>query len=290
MLLGRVLVVAFEGWNDATEAASTAARVIAKQLNAEPVAAVDPEDYYDFQFSRPIAQFDEDGNRVFAWPGAEYMATSALTDGPSPDYSRVSFLLGAEPSRRWQSFAAEVVEMALDRDVDTVIFFGAMLADSPHTRPITVLRSSPNQELQLALDIEPSRYEGPVGITSILSQSFFEEGLQCLSLWASVPHYVHNSSSPKAALALITDFETLTGLQVDTSELSTEAFAWERSIDELVAEDSELATYVAELEKQRDAADTAQAAGAAIAAEFERYLNQNPDSADPDVKGEPDAK
>lgn len=276
MLLGRVLIVAFEGWNDATEAASTAARVIAKQLDAEAVAAVDPEDYYDFQFSRPLAQFDEDGNRIFVWPGAEYLVVPAPENGETPDFSRISLLIGAEPSRRWQSFAAEILEMALDREVDTVLFFGAMLADAPHTRPISVHRSSPNPELQLALDIEPSRYEGPVGITSILSHAFFTEGIHCLSLWASVPHYVHNSASPKAALALIAEFETLTGVNIDTSELSTEAFAWERGIDELVAEDSELTSYISDLEKQRDAADSAQAAGDALAAEFERYLQQRP--------------
>lgn len=276
MLLGRVLIVAFEGWNDATEAASTAARFIAKQMNAEPVAAVDPEDYYDFQFSRPIAQFDDDGSRIFVWPGAEYLVAPNPESPDQADLSRISLLIGAEPSRRWQSFAAEILEMALDREVDTVLFLGAMLADAPHTRPISVHRSSPNPELQLALEIEPSRYEGPVGITSILSQAFYHEGIHCLSLWASVPHYVHNSASPKAALALIAEFETLTGINIETSELSTEAFAWERGIDELVAEDAELTSYIAELEKQRDAADSAQAAGDALAAEFERYLQQRP--------------
>lgn len=276
MLLGRVLVVAFEGWNDATEAASTAARIIAKQLDAESIAAVDSEDYYDFQFSRPIAQFDDEGNRVFIWPGAEYLVVPHPESAQDSDNSRISLLIGAEPSRRWQSFASEIIEMALDREVDTVLFFGAMLADAPHTRPIVIHKSSPNPELQLALEIEPSRYEGPVGITSILSHNFFLEGIQCLSLWATVPHYVHNSASPKAALALISEFETLTGVHIDTSELSTEAFAWERGIDELVAEDPELTSYIAELEKQRDAADSAQAAGDALAAEFERYLQEHP--------------
>ena len=288
MLLGRVLVVAFEGWNDATEAASTAARVIAKQLDAESVAAVDSEDYYDFQFSRPIAQFDDDGNRVFVWPGAEYLVVSHPETAEQPDFSRISLLIGAEPSRRWQSFAAEIIEMALDREVDTVLFFGAMLADAPHTRPIVVHKSSPNPELQLALEIEPSRYEGPVGITSILSHAFFSEGIHCLSLWATVPHYVHNSASPKAALALISEFETLTGVHIDTAELSNEAFAWERGIDELVAEDPELTSYISDLEKQRDAADSAQAAGDALAAEFERYLQQRPgDLEDDENAGRP---
>lgn len=276
MLLGRVLVVAFEGWNDATEAASTAGRIIAKQLAAEQVAAIDPEDYFDFQFSRPLAQFDEEGNRIFVWPGAEYLVVPVPEDAAAADYSRISLLLGAEPSRRWLGFAAEIVELALDREVDTVLFLGAMLADAPHTRPILVHRSSPNPEFQLALDIEPSTYEGPVGITSILSHAFFSEGLQCLSLWAAVPHYVHNSASPKAALALISEFENLTGVHIDTAELSAEAFSWERGIDELVAEDSDLGGYIAELEKQRDASDSAQGSGDALAAEFERYLQQHP--------------
>ncbi|MFM1950973.1 MAG: hypothetical protein RL418_660 [Actinomycetota bacterium] len=279
MLSGRVLLIAFEGWNDATEGASGALKAIAQQIEAQTLDAVDPEDYYDFQFSRPMVEIDESGNRVVSWPGTEFLQASPEQIENNPQLEQLYLLLGTEPSRRWLSFAAEVLEMVQDREIDHVIMLGAMLADVPHTRPMSVYKSSQNQMLQERYQIESSRYEGPVGILTILSQAFESEGIPVLALWGSVPHYVHNTSNPKAALGFLNELTSLIGLNFDTSKLAEQAFEWERSIDDVAEGDEEMTAYVAQLEKQRDELESEQASGDALAREFERYLKERKEGA-----------
>lgn len=278
MLSGRVLLVAFEGWNDATEGASGALKAIAEQLQMITLDAVDPEDYYDFQFSRPVVEFDAQGNRIISWPGCELLQPSPEKLTENPSLQNLFLLLGTEPSRRWLSFAGEILEMVQDRDIDYVIMLGAMLADVPHTRPMQIFRSSQNESLQQLFDLEPSRYEGPVGILTVLAQAFESEGIPVLSLWGSVPHYVHNTSNPKAALTFLNELSTITEHSFDSSSLANLAFDWERSIDEMAAGDDEMAAYVTQLEKNRDSLDDEEVSGDALAREFERYLRQRPDS------------
>lgn len=281
MLQGRILLVAFEGWNDATEAASGALKAIADQLQVQTLEAVDPEDYFDFQFSRPVLEFDEQGNRVLSWPGCELLQASPELIAERPDLDRLYILLGTEPSRRWLSFAAEVLEMIQDREIDTVIMLGAMLADVPHTRPMQIFRSSPNQAMMERFELEPSTYEGPVGILTVLTQAFEAEGIPVLSLWGSVPHYVHNTTNPKAALGFLGEIRDLAGFEFDTTELASKAFEWERSIDDMAQSDEEMLSYVAQLEKARDSWESERASGDALAREFERYLNERPEGDKP---------
>ncbi len=280
MLTGRILLVAFEGWNDATEAASGALKAIAEQIGAQTLEAVDPEDYFDFQFSRPIIEFDSDGNRVLSWPGCELLQASPEQIAERPELDRLYLLLGTEPSRRWLSFAAEIVEMVQDREIDAVVMLGAMLADVPHTRPMQVFKSSMNQQLMERYAIEPSTYQGPVGILTVLGQAFEAEGIPVLSLWGSVPHYVHNTTNPKAAIGFLSEILELTGFSFDSSALAEQAFEWERGVDDMTAADEEMLSYVSQLEKARDAWDSEQVSGEALAREFERYLNDRPDSQD----------
>lgn len=279
MLHGRVLLIAFEGWNDATEGASGALKAIADQISAVTLDAVDPEDYYDFQFSRPMIEFDVDGNRVLSWPGAEFMQAEPDAIEKNPTLERLYLLMGSEPSRRWLSFAAEILEMVQDREIDAVVMLGCMLADVPHTRPMPIFKSSQNSQLQELFAIEPSRYEGPVGILTVLAQTFEAEGIPVLSLWGSVPHYVHNTTNPKAALGFLSELQTLIGASFDTSKLAEQAFEWERSIDDAAEGDEEMASYVVQLEKQRDELDSEQASGDALAREFEKYLKERKDGA-----------
>ncbi|CAB4538193.1 MAG: PAC2 family protein [Actinobacteria bacterium] len=280
MLSGRVLLVAFEGWNDATEGASGALKAIAEQLQMQTLDAVDPEDYYDFQFSRPVVEFDSQGNRIISWPGTEFLQASPEKISEQTAWQNLYLLLGTEPSRRWLSFAGEILEMVQDRDIDYVVMLGAMLADVPHTRPMQVFRSSQNEVLQQKFDLEPSRYEGPVGILSVLAQAFEAEGIPVLSLWGSVPHYVHNTSNPKAALTFLNELSNLTDFSFDTTALAGLAFDWERSIDEMAQGDDEMAAYVSQLEKNRDSMENEEVSGDALAREFERYLRQRPESPD----------
>jgi hypothetical protein len=281
---GRTLIVAFEGWNDAAESASGAVKFICEQIKADVVASVDPEDYYDFQFTRPTVSYEGDGGRVLDWPGTEMCIPSAEAVAENPSIAKLSVLVGTEPARRWKSFAAEIMEMVEDREIEAVLFLGAMLADVPHTRPIAVMSTSQNEHARLELEIERSQYEGPVGILSVLGIELEKAGIPAVALWASVPHYVHNTPSPKATLSLLIEVERLLGVQFEHGKLGEEAFAWERGIDEIAEGDDEMSNYISQLEKTRDEAESPAATGESLAKEFEKFLRAETKT-DPDAEG-----
>ncbi len=291
---GRLLVVAFEGWNDAGEAATGAAKLLVERLGLVEIAAVDPELYFDYQFTRPTIVLGEDGTRRLEWPGAAIMGPGGLpasdedddrVTGPGADALHV--LLGAEPARSWKGFAAELIDAALAADIEGIVLLGAMLADAPHTRPLSVFASSENPEVRSALGVERSTYEGPVGILSVIADQAERAGIPTVSLWASVPHYVHNAPSPKAVLALLGKVEELTGLSIPRGSLEVDAKAWEAGVDALAADDDEMAGYITQLEQARDAVDAPEASGEAIAQEFERYLRRRGEGPEGRADGRP---
>lgn len=279
---GRTLLVAFEGWHDAAEAASNALKYIGEQLDVELVASVDPEDYYDFQFSRPIVTLDADGKRELAWPTAELLRPSRDVIANRPEFSNIYLLVGNEPARRWKSFTEEIVEFVVDAEIDQVIFLGAQLADVPHTRPISITTTSQNELARSVLNLERSHYEGPVGIMSVLGMAFEKAGIATVALWASVPHYVQNAPSPKATLSMLIEIERFLQVEFEHGTLADEAFTWERSIDELAEADDDMAGYIEQLESTRDALDSEAAQGEALAQEFERFLKLEDDAAKPE--------
>ena len=269
----RVLVAAFDGWNDAGEAASAAAVQLRSMSPYERVFAVDPELYFDYQYTRPQLKFDTDGRRTLTWPEAALWRPSRTSRG-----TRLWVMSGVEPARSWQAFAAEVIDAALTEDITGLIVIGSMMSDVPHTRPISVLAGSDNDGLRTALELERSTYEGPVGILNVLTAAAEEVGIPTASLWASVPHYVAgHTPSPKATLALLDRLEDITGAKVPRGDLPSEAIAWEASIDAAAADDEEMTEYIHQLERTRDAWDSPEASGDAIAQEFERYLRRGGD-------------
>ena len=261
---GRTLIVAFEGWNDAGESASGAARFLIDAVNAKSISAVDSQYYYDFQFARPQVALNSEGKREFRWP------TASVFRPELPDLFDLRILLGVEPSRNWIEFSKEIAELVEVEEIDSVIFLGAMLSDSPHTRPIAISSTTTNEEVAKQVGAEMSLYEGPVGILSILAAEFENRNIPTMSLWAAVPHYVHNGSVPKAVLALVNTLEEFLGLQFDHGNLPNEVFKWERAVDELAEGDEDLAEYVASLEKARDELDGAN--GETLAREVEKFL------------------
>lgn len=265
---GRVLICAFEGWNDAAESASAAANIVSESLDCIVAAEVDPEDYYDFQFTRPTVSLSENGDRELTWPTTSLLISSSK----DPNLSRFSVLIGTEPARRWKSFVAEILEMIEDREIETVIFLGGMLADTPHTRPISVSATSQNEMVRRIDGVEKSSYEGPVGIVSTLGIALEEAGIATIALWAAVPHYVHTSPSPKATLALVAELERLLDVNFSHGDLADQAFAWERGIDEIAENDEEMSGYIEQLEASRDEVDSEAASGEAIARELEKFL------------------
>ncbi len=278
---GRLLVVAFEGWNDAGEAASGAVRMLKEHLDVEAVASVDPEDYFDYQFNRPTVAFDDDGNRQVIWPEVTAYGPDASSS------SSIYLLLGSEPSRGWKTFTEEIMEVVDDAEIRNIIFLGSMLADVPHTRPISVFVSSENAEVRAELSVERSSYEGPVGILSVLGQAAEKAGVPTLSVWASVPHYVHNAPSPKATLALIQKLEEILGITIPRGDLVEESAAWESGIDALASDDDDMAAYIAQLERARDTVDSPEASGDAIAEEFEKYLRKRDGRSGPSAGEDP---
>lgn len=268
-----VLVVAFEGWNDAGEAASGAVRALRDQLGLVSRLEVEPEDYFDHQFNRPTVSTTEDGTRELEWPGVTLYAPAGGTG--------LHVLLGTEPSRGWKTFASEIVDAVEVADVGGIVFLGAMLADVPHSRPISVFAGSDNPAVQDYWELEPSTYEGPVGILSVLGIAAEKAGIPTLSIWASVPHYVHNSPSPKATLALIEKLEEFVDVRVDRGSLVEDAANWEDGIDALAEDDEDMAAYIKQLEQARDTVDSPEASGDAIAEEFERYLRRRNGRDDP---------
>lgn len=279
---GRLLVVAFEGWNDAGEAASGAVRALKDLLDLYPIAEVDPEDYFDYQFNRPTVASDEDGNRQLLWPGVTiYGPTRPNTVSESrtlgENSSNVYLLLGTEPSRGWKTFTREILDVIDANEITSIVFLGAMLADVPHSRPISVFTSSENAAVRAQLGLERSGYEGPVGILSVLGDAAEKAGIPTMSVWASVPHYVHNAPSPKATLAILDKLEEIVDVVIPRGDLVSEAQAWENGIDALAGDDDDMASYIEQLEQARDTVDSPEASGEAIAQEFERYLRRGGD-------------
>jgi hypothetical protein len=266
-LIDPVMVAAFEGWNDAGDAASTAVAHLDREWKGEVFAALDAEDYYDFQVNRPVVGSDDDGHRHLTWPTTRFYI--ARPGGLDHD---VVLVRGIEPNMRWRAFCGEL--LAAIEEAQLVIVLGAFLADSPHTRPIPVNASSADPDLTERFGLEPSQYNGPTGITGVFADACGRVGIAAVSIWAAIPHYIAHPPCPKATLALLGRAESLLDFPLPEGDLPDAARAWQRGADELSAEDPEVAEYVATLEEQRDTTDLPEATGDAIAAEFERYLRR----------------
>ncbi|MGH3449008.1 MAG: PAC2 family protein [Nocardioidaceae bacterium] len=264
-----VVVAAFEGWNDAGEAATDAVSHLLVSWRATLLATVDPEDYYDFQVNRPHVGFDGDGAREISW-----RSTCLWHCEGGPAGADIILVTGIEPNLRWRSFCTELLDYVLSIGATTVVTLGALLADVPHTRPVPVTGISSDPELARKHALEPSRYTGPTGIVGVIQELSRQRGLATMSYWAAVPHYVAQPPAPKATQALLGRLEDLLATPIDLRGLPEEAKAWERGVDELASEDSDVAEYVRGLEDERDTTDLPEASGDAIAREFERYLKR----------------
>ncbi|MEU7435028.1 PAC2 family protein [Streptomyces sioyaensis] len=284
-LIDPVMVAAFEGWNDAGDAASAAVAHLDREWKGEVFAALDAEDYYDFQVNRPTV-FLDGGVRKITWPTTR-LSVVRIGDANGKGRARDLVLVrGIEPSMRWRSFCNEILGFAHELGVEMLVVLGSLLGDTPHTRPVPVSGVTSDAELARRMDLEESRYEGPTGIVGILQEACTHAGVPAVSLWAAVPHYVSQPPNPKASLALLNRLEDLLDVRIPLGELSEDARAWQLGVDQLAAEDSEVAEYVQSLEEARDTADLPEASGEAIAREFERYLRRRDPQSGPGVATE----
>jgi proteasome assembly chaperone (PAC2) family protein len=277
LLRNPVMIVAFSGWNDAAEAASGAVEHLlsgwrdkSDEVVPELIADVDSEDFYDFQVNRPQVSIDDSEIRSITWPTTQVFGLAI----PSMQRDLV-IVTGVEPSMRWKNFTADLLDLADDLEVSLVMTLGSLLADTPHSRPITVTGTGAHPAIASRLGVSVSKYEGPTGILGIIQDGCMRRGIDAISLWAAVPHYAASSPSPKATLALINTIEEFLDISIPMSDLPERSDAWEKEVDELAAEDSEVAEYVKALEESKDAAELPDVSGDSIAKEFERYLRRH---------------
>ncbi len=300
----RVLIAAFEGWSDAGAATTTVLQHLAELIDAEALHAIGADGFVDYQVHRPKVSFNESGHRVLDWPETRLYGTVqrpgagsstnaaagpwSAGDGVAPKETvrrldgspvRDLFLLaGVEPARNWAAFTEEIVEVLEAWSIDTVVLIGSLFSDAPHSRPIVTSLSSEDQALRASTGATRSDYEGPVGISTVLEMALTEAQIPVLSLWAQVPHYVHSSPSPKATLAVLDKLEELLDVVIPRGDLLSEANEWEANIDRIAAADDDMAMYIRTLEDARDTTSAPEATGEAIAHEFEKFLNIDPDN------------
>jgi proteasome assembly chaperone (PAC2) family protein len=267
-----ILVAAFAGWNDAAGAATAALEAVAMSVDAEPVAQIDPEEFFDFQVSRPTIRLTEGQTREIDWPQNALYAAKV----PAADRDLV-LASGIEPNLRWRGFAKTILDAAERLGVELVVTLGALLADVPHTRPVPITGLASDPKLVDRLGLSRSNYEGPTGIVGVIHDACRRAEVPSASLWAAVPHYASLAASPKAALALCTRLADLLGTEFELDDLERASAAYEAQVSDAVASDEETEAYVRQLEERRDALGDALdvPSGETLAAELTRFLREH---------------
>src|SRR3954471_22191293 len=270
-----IIVSAFKGWNDAGEAASAAVQFLCEAFDAEPLATIDPEDYYDFTAVPPTVRLVEGRSRAIDWPENSFHAARL----PSADRDLI-MLTGVEPSLRWKAFCDDITEVADGTGAKMIVTLGALLADVPHSRPVGITGLASADGLVERLGFDRTNYEGPTGIGGVLHATFANADMESVSLWAPVPHYVAATPNPKAALALVRGFEGIAGIAVDATDLESASEDYDRQVTAAVATDPDVKAFVERLEEMADEISEEEGepeqipSGDVIAREFQRFLRQ----------------
>ena len=241
-----VVIAAFEGWNDAGEAATSAVKYFLDRFNAIKIGTIESEEFFDFTISRPVIEIP-DKQREIIWPATE-IYVAKMSDSKHD----LVIIVGHEPQLRWRTFTDQIIEIASISKSHMVVTVGSLLTDIPHSRPVKVFGSSDDSDLAQRLNLPPSTYEGPTGIVGVVNSVLREKGMPTMSLWAGVPSYVSGANSPKAALALVERLAEVLQIRIACTDLEIASAAYERQINELVAEDMDTAEYVNQLEEDFD--------------------------------------
>ncbi|MCB1003644.1 MAG: PAC2 family protein [Acidimicrobiales bacterium] len=270
----RVLLAAFEGWNDAGDAASLALAHLDDAWSGTSFADIDPEEFYDFSTTRPQVRFDDDDRREIVWPTnrCSFATPHGRSETTTADDAGVVLLRGVEPQLRWRTFCDQVLAVAEATKVDLVLTVGALLAEVPHSRPVPVFGAAYEDEVVEQLGLLPSRYEGPTGIVGVLHATCADAGLRSASLWAAVPSYLPSAPSPKAALALVRKITDVLDVGVDGTALEIATANYERSVDAAARDDDDTADYIAQLEQRFDEEGSSLDAEPTLADEIEAFL------------------
>jgi proteasome assembly chaperone (PAC2) family protein len=275
-----VMVVAFRGWNDAGEGASFAASHLTRVWNGDKIASIDPEEFYDFQVTRPHVELVDGVSRKVTWPANELWA--ARFEGARRD---ALVLVGTEPNVKWKTFTRLIVDLVTEHNVSMVVTLGALLADVPHSRPVNITGTAGDQDFIDRLGLERSRYEGPTGIVGVLHEALGNAGIPSASLWAAVPHYLAVTPNPKVALALVRQTSELVGIPAEVEPLEAAAQAYDVSVTKMVEADDDVQAYVKLLEERTDERSREETidlsdlpSGDSLAAELEHFLRERGDA------------
>ena len=282
-----MVIMAFAGWNDAAESATSAARYLAQLWPSRPLASIDPEEFYHFGLSRPYVRFKSGSRteREVVWPATEFTVCSP----PSLDRELIVGV-AIEPHLKWRTYCSAVIRLAQESHASLVLTLGALLAEVPHTRPVRLVGGAHDPELAARLGIRPTRYEGPTGIVGVLNTLCREQGVPTASLWANVPHYISGIENPKAAMALVQRVLTLLSLEADLTDLEDASRQFEQNLEEIVSQNAKIRDYIRRLERKKpedeEEAEPEPASGAAeagdelppsadLVAEIEQFLKQH---------------
>lgn len=263
-------ILAFEGWNDACDAASGAAAYLVGQHDPAPFALIEPEDFYDFQANRPTVEIDEGGTRRLTWPATRFYAIE-MPGGPAD----VVVVTGQEPNLRWKTYTRLIAQVLAETDVDLVITLGAFIGQVAHTLPVPIVGIATDPELVDRYRLPTSHYEGPTGIVGVMLEACREMGIPAVSLWAATPHYLAANPNPKAMLALVDKACEIVNIDVDTAELTKVAHEFEGRVDEAMNRSGEFADYVRRLEEGADTPGPAfdpGSTGGQLISEIEEWL------------------
>lgn len=227
-----VVVAAFEGWNDAGDAASDALEHLDAMWEARNLVEIDDESYYDYQVNRPVIRQVDGVTRELVWP------SMSISHCRPPGSDRdVVLMHGVEPNMRWRTFCAELLAILDKLNVQTVVILGALLADTPHTRPVPVSGAAYSADSAKFFGLEETRYEGPTGIAGVFQDACVQAGIPAVTFWAAVPHYVSQPPCPKATVALLRRVEDALDVEVPLGDLPAQAEEWEQSVTEMTADD-----------------------------------------------------
>jgi proteasome assembly chaperone (PAC2) family protein len=276
-----IIIMAFSGWNDAAESATTAARYLSQLWSSRPFASIEPEEFYHFGLSRPYVRFKPGSRqeREIVWPATEFSVAQ-----PSQLERDIIVGIAIEPHLKWRTYCAAVLELARRSRASLVLTLGALLAEVAHTKPVRLVGSSYDPELSARLGLRPTRYEGPTGIVGVLNTLCREASIPTASLWANVPHYVSGIENPRAALALVARVLSLLNTEADLTDLREAAEQFDQNLSSIVAQNAKIAEYVRKLERKGVEEDEAPAEAAGIkdelppsadlVAEIEQFLRQ----------------
>jgi PAC2 family protein len=242
-----IIIMAFSGWNDAAESATTAARYLSQLWSSRPFASIDPEDFYHFGLSRPYVRFKSGSRteREIVWPATEFSLAQ-----PAQLERDVVVGVAIEPHLKWRTYCGEVLDLARRSGASLVLTLGALLAEVAHTRPIKLSGGSHDPELSARLGLRPTRYEGPTGIVGVLNVACRDAGVPTASLWANVPHYVSGIENPRAALAIVRRVLTLLNTEADLTDLREAAEQFDQNLGSIVAQNAKIQEYVRKLERK----------------------------------------